>query len=325
IQQGLMNSDTPFDVAAAYHLYQLLFSNVSTEIKNTKHLITVPTGALLSLPYGLLVTEDPSLIAQQGAPAREGETTPRGLAVIGKDSKSWRLPYTAVAWLAKTSAISLAPSVRSFVDLRRVERRGETKACGGVGDPIPFKEISIRKLNLPENCLKSPKNVEKSIKDLEQLRGARKELSSISVMFPAGSTDLVLSKEFTEQKVKSYPLQDYRIVYFATHGLLPGELQCQPEPSLVASPSDSTREGDEGLIDASEILHLKLDADLVVLSACNTGGPGAEKEIRGESLSGLARAFFFAGARSVLASHWYLPDEETAGLSIEMFRGLYNQ
>jgi CHAT domain-containing protein len=93
----------------------------------------------------------------------------------------------------------------------------------------------------------------------------------------------------------------------------------------VTSPSDSTREGDEGLIDASEILHLKLDADLVVLSACNTGGPGAEKEIRGESLSGLARAFFFAGARSVLASHWYLPDEETAGLMIDTFKNLYNQ
>ena len=124
--------------------------------------------------------------------------------------------------------------------------------------------------------------------------------------------------------MKTYPLQDYRILYFATHGLLPGELQCQPEPSLVASPSDSTREGDEGLIDASEILHFKLDADLVVLSACNTGGAGAEKEIRGENLSGLARAFFFAGARSVLTTHWYIPDKESTDLTIDMFQRLYD-
>jgi CHAT domain-containing protein len=326
IQGGLMNRNAPLDVAAAYRLYQRLFSNVSTEIKNAKHLITVPTGALLSLPYGLLVTEDPSLIAQQDAPAREGKTTQRGVVeVIGKDGT--RRDYTNVAWLAKTGAISLAPSVRSFVDLRRVDRSRATKALVGFGDPVPFPKILPKevRLNLPKDCRENPNRVEEYLSSLQELKGSKKELSNISGMFPAGSTDLVLSKEFTEQKVKTYPLQDYRIVYFATHGLLPGALQCQPEPSLVTSPSDSTREGDEGLIDASEILHLKLDADLVVLSACNTGGPGAEKEIRGESLSGLARAFFFAGARSVLASHWYLPDEETAGLMIDTFKNLYNQ
>jgi CHAT domain-containing protein len=326
IQKGLMSPTTSFDVAAAFRLYQRLFSSVSNEIKNTKHLITVPTGGLLSLPYGLLVTEEPSLIVQQDAPAREKETTQRGVDIIGKDGKSRGLPnYTNVAWLAKLGAISLAPSVRSFIDLRRVDRSRATKAFVGFGDPISFTDTSIKKLNLPENCLKHVANYQASIKNLRGLPNSKKELSSISGMFPADSTDVVLSKEFTEQKVKTYPLQDYRILYFATHGLLPGELQCQPEPSLVASPSDSTREGDEGLIDASEILHFKLDADLVVLSACNTGGPGAEKEIRGENLSGLARAFFFAGARSLLASHWYLPDKETADLMIDMFKGVYNQ
>jgi CHAT domain-containing protein len=326
IQKGLMRPTTSFDVAAAYRLYQRLFSSVSNEIKNAKHLITVPTGALLSLPYGLLVTEEPSLTAQQDAPAREKETTQRGLEIVGKDGKSQGLSnYANVAWLAKLGAISLAPSVRSFIDLRRVDRSRATKAFVGFGDPIPFTDNSIKKLNLPENCLKHVANYQASIKNLRELPNTKKELSGISGMFPADSTVLVLSKEFTEQKVKTYPLQDYRILYFATHGLLPGEFQCQPEPSLVASPSDSTREGDEGLIDASEILHFKLDADLVVLSACNTGGPGAEKEIRGENLSGLARAFFFAGARSLLASHWYLPDKETAGLMIDTFKGLYNQ
>ena len=327
LRKDLTFPPTSFDVAAAYRLYQRLFSNVSNEIKNAKHLITVPSGALLSLPYGLLVTEEPSpLIAQQDAPAGEEKTTQRGVDIIGKDGKSRGLRnYTNVAWLAKTGAISLAPSVRSFIDLRRVDRSRATKAFVGFGDPIPFTDTSIKKLNLPENCLKHVANYQASIKNLRELPNTKKELSGISGMFPADSTVLVLSKEFTEQKVKTYPLQDYRILYFATHGLLPGELQCQVEPSLLASPSDSTREGDEGLIDASEILHFKLDADLVVLSACNTGGPGAEKEIRGENLSGLARAFFFAGARSLLASHWYLPDRETAGLMIDTFKGLYNQ
>jgi CHAT domain-containing protein len=331
LRKNLKFPPTPFDVAKSYSLYQRLFSPVSNEIRDVKHLITVPTGALLSLPYGLLVTEDPSpSIAQQDAPAGEEETT-RGVDIIGKDGKSRGRPnYTNVAWLAKTGAISLAPSVRSFIDLRRVDRSRATKAFVGFGNPVPFPKILPKEapLNLPKDCRENPKSVEEYLSFLqkvEELPYSKKELSDISSMFPADSTDVVLSGEFTEQKVKTYPLQDYRILYFATHGLLPGKLQCQPEPSLMASPSDSTREGDDGLIDASEILHFKLDADLVVLSACNTGGPGAENEIRGESLSGLARAFFFAGARSLLASHWSLSDKPTADLMIEMFKNLYNQ
>ena len=311
--EGLLN---PFDVARAYSLYQQLFSPVSNEVRDIKHLITVPTGALLSLPFGLLVTEDPSLIAPEGAPAGGGG---RGLS-----------SYTNVAWLAKQSAISLAPSVRSFVDLRLAKSSQATKLFAGFGDPVPFPEKLPKEalLGLPKDCRENPKRVKEyqmSLRELPDLSGTEKELRSISATFPSNSKDLLLAKEFTEQKLKNYPLQDYRILYFATHGLLPAQLDCQPEPSLVVSLTDSAQEGDDGLIDANEILHFKLDADLVVLSACNTGGRGAEKGIRGESLSGLARVFFFAGARSLLASHWYLPDRETARLMIDMFKRLYNE
>ena len=178
----------PFNVTTSYSIYQKLFYPVLNEIRDVKHLITVPTGALLSLPFGLLVTEDPSSIAQQDAPEREEGTIQRGLEVIGKDGKSRGLSnYASVAWLAKRSAISLSPSVRSFIDLRRVDRSRATKAFVGFGDPIPFTDTSIKNLNLPENCLKHVGNYQFSIKNLEKLPNSKKELSSISGMFPAAT------------------------------------------------------------------------------------------------------------------------------------------
>ena len=109
----------------------------------------------------------------------------------------------------------------------------------------------------------------------------------------------------TEKRLKSTPLDGYRIVHFATHGLLAGETaqlaNANAEPALVLSPPVVASEEDDGLLTASEISALKLNADWVVMSACNTAGggkPGAE------ALSGLARAFFYAGARALLVSHW---------------------
>jgi CHAT domain-containing protein len=105
------------------------------------------------------------------------------------------------------------------------------------------------------------------------------------------------------------------VLYFATHGLLPGELHCQSEPGLVLSPPPAAARNaaEDGLLDASEIAALKLNADLVVLSACNTGASG------GEALAGLADSFFDAGARMVLASHWEVPSLSTVKLMTGLF------
>ena len=101
--------------------------------------------------------------------------------------------------------------------------------------------------------------------------------------------------------MKRAPLADYRIVYFATHGLVAGDIKGLAEPSLALSIPAQPSDLDDGLLTASEVAQLKLNADWVVLSACNTiagDKPGAE------ALSGLARAFFYAGARALLVSHW---------------------
>jgi hypothetical protein len=131
----------------------------------------------------------------------------------------------------------------------------------------------------------------------------------------AGDGDIYIGASASETGVKalsaSGALAQYRIVEFATHGALAGEMTGSAEPGLLLTPPEQGTEEDDGYLTASEIAGLKLDADWVVLSACNTAAAGAEVS---EALSGLARAFFYAGARSLLASHWAVNSHATVNL-----------
>ncbi|QYU67318.1 CHAT domain-containing protein [Leptolyngbya sp. 15MV] len=102
------------------------------------------------------------------------------------------------------------------------------------------------------------------------------------------------------------------MLHFATHALLPAEIACQAEPAIIASTPPAAPDATPALLTASAIANLDLDADLVILSACNSGGPGGTTA--GESLSGLARSFFFAGARALMVTHWAVDDRMAAFL-----------
>lgn len=218
------------------------------------------------------------------------------------------------------------PSVRSFTDLRETAKVSTApKAFLGFGDFVPFTENALAQVDasLPKECLMDPARLEKHrqlLLALGALPVTQQEVDVVAATFPEALSERVLGARFTENAVRSTALDQYRVLYFATHGLLPAELECQPEPSLVASLSELPEQNEDGLIEASEILKLRLDADLVVLSACNTGGPGLDTG--GESLSGLARAFFFAGARTLIVSHWPVEDEATAQLMVRLFQRL---
>ena len=149
------------------------------------------------------------------------------------------------------------------------------------------------------------------------------ELRKVAVSVHADPADLFLGANATETRVKQEKLDQYRIVYFATHGLVAGEVakfaKLNAEPALVLSLPDHPTQLDDGVLTASEVAQLKLDADWVVLSACNTASaekPGAE------ALSGLARAFFYAGARSLIVSHWEVGTESTVALMTGTFAAL---
>ena len=128
----------------------------------------------------------------------------------------------------------------------------------------------------------------------------------------------------TEAEIKSSAsgkLARYQVVHFATHGLLAGDVEAmtrrQAQPALVLTPPNRSRDvNDDGLLTASEVAELELNSDWVVLSACNTA---AGNNIGGESLSGLARAFFYAGTRSLLVSHWPVYSDAAVRLTTETF------
>jgi CHAT domain-containing protein len=131
---------------------------------------------------------------------------------------------------------------------------------------------------------------------------------------------ILLGAAASEGAVRNEKLDQYAVLYFATHAMLPGELHCQAEPGLVLSPPNGmpASTASDGLLSASEISSLRLNADLVVLSACNTAASGG-LQLGGGALSGLADSFFAAGARAVLASHWEVPSLATKQLMTGVF------
>jgi CHAT domain-containing protein len=181
----------------------------------------------------------------------------------------------------------------------------------------------------------------RAVDQVGALPGTGREAEAIAAMF--GDAAQVLTGEaFNEDAVKSASasgaLADFRVLHFATHGILWPTADCFTEPALTVTATDA--EDSDGLLSSNEIRQMNLDAQLVVLSACNTASGylvsasnsanGARRSAGvsgagGESLSGLARAFFSAGARSVLATHWPVADDETTELMTEFFRGLRDE
>jgi len=287
-----------FDVAAAQKLYADLLAPVAPGLQGATHLIVVPAGPLLSLPLGLLVTQP-------------------GAAPSGPPEQA---DYRQVAFLGRQLPISVLPSTGSLRSLRAVA--GRSKAAQpfiGFGDPAfggaPGDTRNLAALGAL--CRDGNAVDMELVRGLPRLRDTAGELRQIAQALKAPESEVILGAQATEGRVRSSDLSRYRVIAFATHGLLPGELKCKGEPALALTPPATASADEDGLLDAGEVAQLKLDADWVVLSACNTAAP--DGKLGGQSLSGLARAFFYAGARSVLVSHWAVATQPTVALTTTMF------
>src|SRR4029077_18005653 len=134
----------------------------------------------------------------------------------------------------------------------------------------------------------------------------------------APQENLFLGVRASEKNVKTTDLSDRRVVAFATHGLIPGDLDGLTQPALALSNPAVTGDRDsDGLLTMEEVLGLKLNADWVVLSACNTGSASGANE---EAVSGLGRAFFYAGSRALLVSNWPVETVSAKLLTTDIFR-----
>jgi CHAT domain-containing protein len=174
---------------------------------------------------------------------------------------------------------------------------------------VPLKRRSSPKLDGVDSA---------ELASLPALPDTADELKSIALALEADPSKVLrLGKLANEQTVKSADLSRYRIIVFATHGLVPGELNGLTQPALALSAPEVAKVEGDGVLTMEEILGLKLDADWVVLSACNTGaGAGAGAE----AASGLGRAFFYAGTRALLVTNWSVHSQSARDLTTDLFR-----
>jgi CHAT domain-containing protein/tetratricopeptide (TPR) repeat protein len=311
ISQPAAGPRTLFDLAAAHELYGLLLGPVEGLIKGKRHLLVVPSGALTALPFHLLVTEKPAV-------------PPPGEAMTAQTLA----PYRNAAWLLKRHAVTVLPSVTSLRSLRLFARKDQAaKPMIGFGDPIFNAEREGAARSGQRRVAAKTRayadfwqgaGVDRALlaQVLVRLEDTGDELKAVAGKVGASSNEIYLREAASETNVKSAPLSDYRVIYFATHGLVAGDVKGLGEPSLVLTLPRKPTEKDDGLLTASEIAALRLNADWVVLSACNTVAgdkPGAE------ALSGLARAFFYAGARALLVSHWAVDSAAATRLTTSTF------
>jgi CHAT domain-containing protein len=267
---------------------------------------------------------------------------PTARVKLGKQENELFSNYRQVPWLIRKVAITRLPSVSSLITLRKLpEADPGRKVFAGFGDPFFNKEqlaraereksakkiqlarldkklnvrgIRItRKGNLDRNTIASSR-----LESLNRLPDTADEIKGIAEALNADpARDIFLGKNATEQKVKTMDLSDRRIIAFATHALIPGDLDGLDQPALAFSSPKITGSHEDGLLTVEEILKLKLNADWVILSACNTG---AAHGVATEAYSGLGRSFFYAGTRAILVSMWPVETTSAQKLIIGLFK-----
>lgn len=307
-----------FDLALAHELYQTLLQPVEAGWKPAKNLFVVSNGALGLLPLALLPTA-PATADAKAAPLFSG--------------------YKSVPWLARSHAVTQLPSTSALKTLRGLpagsaqrapligfgdpffssaqaaEAATETPLQIASTDPVAVRGAKLKRRNAPQTG--GVDSAELAL--LPRLPDTADELRSMAqaMRITDLDTSLYLGKRANERTVKQARLDGYRVVAFATHGLVPGELNGLTQPALaLTAPQVADIDGD-GLLTMEEILGLKLDADWVVLSACNTGtGAGAGAE----AASGLGRAFFYAGTRALLLTNWSVHSASARDLVTDLFR-----
>ncbi len=295
-----LNADLlPFDAGRAHALYQKILAPAAPLLDGAKLVFVVPDRALESLPLGVLVTKAP-------------EQNPQDLA-----------EHRDFAWFAREHALAVLPSVGALRELRQYPARAlASSPFIGIGDPLLQGKVASARGGKSGSLFRGALADTAAVRSLPSLPETADELRAVAKAMGAGDDDLYLAERATESLLREAGLDRYRVVEFATHGLMSGDLKGLAEPALVLTPPDQPTPDDDGLLTASKIARLKLNAEWVVLSACNTAAGDGTPDADG--LSGLAKAFFYAGARSLLVSHWSVPSAATVKLITGTFAELQN-
>jgi CHAT domain-containing protein len=314
---AMISDIPPFDLTLAFDLYATLLKPTEANWRPARNLIVVTNGALGLLPLSLLPT----------APSK-----------IDPDDDPLFSSYRKVPWLARTHAVTLVPSISALLTLRKLPAgTASRQQMIGFGDPLFSQEqadeaarddksvqvadaanvtrgLPLKRRNGPK--LDGVDSVQ--LAQLPPLPDTREELKSIALALQVDPAKVLnLGRDANEKNVKTMNLSNFKIIAFATHGLVPGELDGLAQPALaLTAPAVADIDGD-GLLTMEEILALKLDADWVVLSACNTA---AGAVAGAEAASGLGRAFFYSGTRALLLTNWSVHSESARKLITDLFK-----
>lgn len=304
-----------FDVALAHRLHEQFLAPVKAGLAGAESVFVVPDKALGQLSFSLLVTRPVASPAEvQGRALFSG--------------------YAQVPFLAREKAVTQLPSIASLGALRRLPAGDASrKPFIGFGDPyfsaeqaaggtqvaqLATRGLQTRGLPLLRRSAPQVRSAASAdIASLPRLPDTAEEVRSIAVALKADpAADVFLGVQASEAKVKATDLANRKVVMFATHGLVPGDLNGLAQPALaLTAPAVAGGDGD-GLLTMDEVLGLRLNADWVVLSACNTAtGDGAGAE----AVSGLGRAFFYAGTRALLVTNWPVETTSARALTTDLF------
>lgn len=278
----LRGSLTPagFDQTSAHSLYRQIFTpDILATLGKASSLRIVPTGAFASLPFSML-------------PQRPVETVTR-----------------TTPWLIHRFAIEVQPGFAINGSQRYLVAAHDQRFLG-VGAPQLF--VNVQATDPPR------RGDVRALSQLPPLPGSQAELRAVAHRFGASHTTLLVGAEANERALRTRDLSGYGVILFATHGLVSGEMEGVTEPALVLSPPGADDPDDDGLLTASEVATIRIGADWVILSACNTA---AGDNSQSPAYSGLAQAFRYAGAGSLLVSHWPVRDDASAFVTLETVKG----
>lgn len=307
-------------IEKAAKLYGSLLAPALVGVDSTE-IIVIPSASMGTLPLHMLVASLP------GPQVADNEI------------------FRTADWVVRHRSIAVAPGVSAFMDMRRgapVTTDANRMAYFGVGDPALSGDVANSLLARHDRRCEDvvAAVVERrgevrgfdaffsgsaadvwAVNSLAPLPDSLDELCASARALGAGRDDLLTGSAATQQALdrlnEDGTLRRARVIHFATHGLVSGDIEGVAEPALVLTPGLANDPSNDGLLTASEITRYKLDADWIVLSACNTA---AGDQPRAESLSGLARAFFFAGARAVMVSHWPVYSDAAVEISTKTVR-----
>ncbi len=309
-----------FDVTLAHKLYEALLKPVESGWTDANDLSVIASGPIGQIPLYILPTETVAL----------------------KNESMLFSKYRKVPWLIRKVSVTRIPSAASLAALRELPQVGHVrKAFLGFGDPVfhpdqmktkpdekqeKKSDVISRGVKLRLRAIRGSDQGNLDSKDisssqlsrLSRLPDTAEEIIGISKTLEADpKQDVFLGKRASEKQVKSMNLSDRRVIAFATHALVPGDLDGLMQPAIALSSPLITQENEDGLLTMDEILRLRVNTDWVILSACNTGaaeGAGAE------AVSGLGKAFFYAGSRALLVSMWPVETTSAKALTTGVFR-----